>query len=326
MSVLAIAIPMVASSCADASLARAVVSAVTNRAPVIAAAGDIACDPADASFRGGAGTGYACEQQATADLLVGHGYTAVLPLGDNQYYCGSLAAYDASYDKSWGKVKSISHPVPGIHEYLTSPGSTGATGCDDSNAGAAGYFAYFGSAAGTPGQGWYSYDVGAWHLIALNTQCSRVGGCGAGSPQGKWLASDLAAHRGQCILAYWHIPLFSSGGYANSNSLPFWQMLYAAHADLVLDGNAHIYERFAPQSPIGVSDPENGITQITVGTGGGDHTGVGTPTAANSVIRNTASFGILAITLQPAAYSWRFIATAGSFTDSGSAVCHNATQ
>ena len=300
-------------------------SIVASGDPVIAAAGDIACDPLDASFNGGKGTVNACEQQATANLLVGHGYTAVLPLGDNQYYCGSLAAFDASYDKSWGQVKSISHPVPGIHEYVTTGSSRGATGCDSSNANAAGYFDYFGAAAGTPGQGWYSYDIGAWHLIALNTQCGEVGGCSATSPQGKWLAADLAAHPNQCTLAYWHIPLFSSGGYGNGNSLPFWQMLYAAGADIVLGGNAHIYERFSPQNPNGAPDPNNGITQFTVGTGGGDHTGLSTPTAANSVVRNTSSFGVLALTLHQSSYSWTFIPATGSLTDSGSASCHHGT-
>jgi len=240
--------------------------------PVIAAAGDIACDPASTNFNGGDGTTANCAEKATSNLLVGQGFAAVLSLGDNQYYCGSAAAFGASYDPTWGRVKSITHPVVGNHEYLTAPGTTAATGCDSSNAAAAGYFAYFGSAAGTLGQGYYSYDIGTWNLIALNSNCPDAGGCGATTPQGMWLAADLAAHPNQCLLAYWHIPLFSSGGRAASNSQQLWNQLYSAGADVVLNGHDHIYERFAPQSPAGLLDSANGIRQFTVGTGGADHT------------------------------------------------------
>jgi hypothetical protein len=290
--------------------------------PVIAAAGDIACDPADSHFNGGNGTATSCDQKATSNLLVGHGYSAVLSLGDNQYSCGSLAAYNAAYNSSWGRVKGTTHPVVGNHEYLTS-GSSTATGCNGSNAGAAGYFAYFGSAAGSPSQGYYSFDVGSWHLIALNSSCVQVGGCKASSPQGRWLAADLAAHQTQCILAYWHIPLFSSGGRANGGTRPLWQELYGAHADVVLNGHDHIYERFAPQSSSGAADPVNGIRQFTVGTGGANHTSIAS-VVANSVVRNTNSFGVLSLTLHPASYSWKFLPATGSFTDTGSAACHNA--
>jgi hypothetical protein len=293
--------------------------------PTIAAAGDISCDPANAHFNGGNGTGTYCAEMATSNLLANHGYAAVLPLGDNQYYCGSLAAYEASYDKSWGRVKAISHPVPGVHEYLTHGGSEPFTDCDSSNSNAAGYYAYFGAAAGTAGKGWYSYDVGAWHLIALNTQCTPAGGCSAKSPEGKWLAADLAAHANQCTIAYFHLPLFSSGGRSNPNSQAFWQILYAAHADVILDGDDHIYERFAPQSPTGASDPANGITEFTVGTGGANHTTIQGPIAANSVVRNNTSFGVLALTLHQSSYSWQFVAATGSFKDSGSASCHSAS-
>ncbi len=145
--------------------------------PVIAAAGDIACDPLNSHFNNGAGTGTYCAEKATANLLVGHGYSAVLSLGDNQYYCGSLSAYQQVYDNTWGQLKSITHPVPGNHEYLTSGGSqpSQTTGCDQSNLNGAGYFGYFGSAAGSPSAGYYSFNVGAWHLIALNTNCTQRG-------------------------------------------------------------------------------------------------------------------------------------------------------
>ena len=293
--------------------------------PVIAAAGDIACDPASTNFNGGNGTTANCAEKATSNLLVGQGFAAVLSLGDNQYYCGSAAAFGASYDPSWGRVKSITHPVVGNHEYLTAPGTTAATGCDSSNTGAAGYFAYFGSAAGASGQGYYSYDVGAWHLIALNSNCPDAGGCGPTSPQGLWLAADLAAHTSQCLLAYWHIPLFSSGGRASPNTQQLWNQLYAAHADVVLDGHDHIYERFAPQTPTGAADPTSGIRQFTVGTGGADHTSIAT-IAANSEVRDVTSYGILKMTLHQGSYDWAFQPATGSFTDSGSASCHNAAS
>jgi hypothetical protein len=286
--------------------------------PVIAAAGDIACDPASSAFHNGDGTSTACRQLYTSDLLVNASLSAVLDLGDNQYYCGGYQAFINSYDISWGRVKDITHPSVGNHEYLTS----GGTGCTTANAGAAGYFKYFGSAAGSPGQGYYSYDIGTWHLIVLNTQCSQVGGCSATSPQGQWLASDLAAHPNQCVLAYWHIPLFSSGGRANSNSKPFWQLLYNANADIVLDGHDHIYERFAPQDPNGNSDPARGIVQFTVGTGGANHTSI-TSTAKNSLVRNSNTFGVLMLTLHSDSYDWQFVPEAGkTFTDSGTGYCH----
>ncbi len=286
--------------------------------PVIAAAGDIACDPADVFFNGGNGTPTNCRQKDVSNLLVGKGLAAVLPLGDNQYYCGSLAAYNAVYDPTWGRVKSITHPVVGNHENLT----TGGTGCDSSNAQAAGYYRYFGAAAGLPSQGYYSYDIGAWHLVALNSNCSSVGGCSAKSPQGKWLSADLAAHPNQCTLAYWHIPAFSSGGRAGTSTLPFWSLLSAAHADVVLNGHDHIYERFAQQSPAGLADP-NGIREFIVGTGGANHTSLAS-LAANSEVTNTNTYGVLQLTLHSSSYDWSFAPAVGAFTDSGSTSCHAA--
>jgi hypothetical protein len=284
--------------------------------PVIAAAGDIACDPASASFHAGQGSGSTCRQLAVSNLLVAGHFSAVLALGDTQYECGGLAAFQQSYNLSWGRVKSITHPVVGNHEYLTS----GGTDCSPT-ANAAGYFQYFGAAAGSASKSYYSFNVGAWHLIALNSNCSQAGGCGPTSPQGKWLAADLASNNSICTLAYWHIPLFSSGGRASSNTLKLWQQLYAAHADLILDGHDHIYERFAPQTPAGVADPVNGIREITVGTGGANHTSLKT-LAANSVVTNTNSFGALELTLHATSYSWSFVPAVGSFKDSGSAACN----
>ncbi|HEY4634843.1 MAG TPA: hypothetical protein VIH00_13085, partial [Candidatus Limnocylindrales bacterium] len=277
--------------------------------PVIAAAGDIACDPASSSFNDGNGTSNNCHMQATAALL-SPDLAAVLPLGDNQYYCGSLDAFLASYDLSWGAAKAISRPAVGNHEYLTHGGSGGSTGCDDTNAGAAGHFAYFGQAAGSPGAGYYSFDVGAWHLIALNSNCSSAGGCGSTSPQGRWLAADLAANPAVCTLAYWHIPLFSSGGRASSNSKSFWTQLYAAGADVVLSSHDHIYERFARQTPSGQADPVAGIREFVVGTGGANHTSMST-VKPNSEVRDSTTYGVLRLTLHATSYDWQFVPEAG---------------
>jgi len=264
--------------------------------PVIAAAGDIACDPANSVFNNGNGNSNACRQKFTSDLLVNAGFAAVLPLGDVQYFCGGYDAFLQSYDLSWGRVKSITHPVVGNHEYLTTtdPASGVGTGCDPSNQGAAGYFNYFGSAAGDPSQGYYSYDIGTWHLIALNSNCGDAGGssgtgCGPNSSQGKWLEADLAAHSNFCTLAYWHVPLFSSGGRAETKTRDIWQILYNHGADLILNGHDHIYERFAPQAPNGVLDNAGGMREFIVGSGGANHTQLDTtkPFPANSELRNT---------------------------------------
>ena len=285
---------------------------------MIAAAGDIACDPTNGDFNDGNGTAQECRQRATADVIRSIGPNAVLPLGDDQYYCGGYSAFQQSYDRSWGAFKSITHPSVGNHEYLTS----GGTDCNAGNAGANGYFTYFGAAAGQRGQGYYSYNVGSWHLIALNSNCSDAGGCTASSPQGQWLANDLATHRNFCTLAYWHIPLYSSGGRANQNSFPFWQLLYANNADLVLTGHDHTYERFAPQTPNATVDNARGLREFVVGTGGANHTSFVT-SAANSEVRNADTFGVLKVTLHPTSYTWQFIPEAGqSFSDSGTTSCH----
>jgi calcineurin-like phosphoesterase family protein len=286
--------------------------------PVIAAAGDIACDPASASFNNGEGNPSSCRQKYTSDLLMDTDLAAVLPLGDVQYECGGYQAFLQSYDPSWGRVKSISHPVIGNHEYLTS----GGTDCTSDNTGAAGYFRYFGSAAGDPSQGYYSYDIGTWHLVALNSNCEDAGGCGDGSPQAMWLVSDLVAHPNRCTLAYWHIPLFSSGGRTAINTQLIWQILYNNDVDVILNGHDHIYERFAPQAPDGTLDTDRGIREFVVGTGGSNLTEIET-IAANSELHNNDTYGILKLTLHPASYDWQFVPEVGkTFTDSGTGKCH----
>src|SRR3954447_16686344 len=279
--------------------------------PVIAAAGDIACDPADRSFNGGAGTATECRQAATSDLLVGAGLTAVLPLGDEQYQSGVLSAFEQSYAPSWGRVKPFSRPVVGNHEYQT--------------ANAADYFTYFGAAAGDPARGYYSFDVGAWHLIALNGNCAHVGGCRAGSAQEQWLRADLAAHPAACTLAYWHQPRFNSGRHGpDAVYTAFWQALYDFRADVVLNGHDHIYERFALQDPQGAATPLS-IRQFTVGTGGRSHYSI-VSIQPNSEVRNADTFGVLQLTLRAGSYDWSFRPEAGkAFTDTGSETCHRGT-
>ncbi len=214
---------------------------------------------------------------------------------------------------------SITHPSVGNHEYLTS----GGTGCDSTNTNAAGYFTYFGSRAGTQGQGYYSYDIGTWHLIALNSNCGNAGGCSASSPQGQWLTADLAAHHNMCTLAYWHIPVWSSGGRASSNMLTLTTILYNNNADLILDAHDHLYERFAPQDPSSNLDLARGIRSFVVGTGGANHTSFTTTIFPNSEVRNDKTFGVLKLTLHPSSFDWNFVPVPGqTFTDSGTQNCH----
>jgi hypothetical protein len=283
--------------------------------PVIAAAGDIACDPASTSFFGGAGTSTACRQRYVSDLLTSGGLARVLTLGDNQYEDATLSKFMQSYNPSWGRVKSVTRPAIGNHEYQASTT-------------AAGYFDYFNGSgvatgsAGARGAGYYSYDVGAWHLIELNSNCSKVA-CSAGSAQEQWLKADLASHPAACTLAYWHHPLFSSGEHGNTTATqPLWTALYNAHADVVLNGHDHDYERFAPQTPAGAADATRGIREFVVGTGGTSQRALGT-IKPNSQVRNTGDYGVLKLTLHATGYAWSFSPAAGdSFTDSGSASCH----
>jgi acid phosphatase type 7 len=273
--------------------------------PVIAVSGDIACDPTASNVSGASLS--TCQQTRTSNQLLAGNYAAVLTVGDNQYNDGTLSAYNTVFDPSWGRVKAIMKPVPGNHEYNIP--------------GASGYYAYFGALAGDPTKGYYSYNIGSWHLVALNSNCLAVGGCGAGSPQEQWLRADLASNPATCTLAYWHHPRFSSGSTHGSNTATadLWKALSDHGAEVILAGHVHNYERFAPQTSTGVSDP-NGIRQFIVGTGGKSHYGFGTP-IANSEARDATSFGILEMTLRPAGYSWRFLPATGSFTDSGTASC-----
>lgn len=261
----------------------------TASCPRIAAAGDIAGD----------GNG----DEITARLVEGLGPTAVLTTGDNAYPDGAAAEYAAFYEPTWGRFKSITRPTPGNHEYHTP--------------GAAGYFGYFGAAAGPSGRGYYSFDLGDWHLIALNSEIPA----GTGSEQLAWLRSDLAATSARCVLAYWHRPRFSAGAYPDDATLaPFWQALYDAGAEVVLNGHDHNYQRYSLLDPAGNADATRGLRQFLIGTGGRSHY----PLAADArrAAGTSGVFGVLELTLRRDAYAWRFVAEPGSsYTDSGSGAC-----
>lgn len=262
-------------------------------APVLVGAGDIAYD----SRRDD-------ETAKLLDTIPG----IVFTLGDNAYLDGKSEEFQKYYEPTWGRHKARTFPAIGHHEY----GVPGAYG----------YHQYFGPIAGDPGLAYYSYDLGDWHIIVLNSICERMGDCRIDSTQGKWLQADLAANPGICTLAYFHDPLFSS---SSDNAYPgvqdFWRLLYNAEVDVILNGHAHNYERFALQNPDGQADPGRGIRQFVIGTGGRSFSTFDAP-APNSEARETGTAGVLKLTLHPTSYDWEFVPIAGeSFTDSGSADC-----
>jgi len=236
----------------------------------------------------------------------------VFNVGDNAYPDGTASEFLNCYEPTWGRHKARTRPSLGNHDYHTPR--------------AAGYFGYWGDRGGEPGKGYYSYAAGAWHVVVLNSNCKEAGGCEAGSPQEQWLRADLKAHRTRCTVAYWHHPLFSSGKKPehalNPAVRPFWQALYEAGAELILNGHEHNYERFALQDPSGRPDPEHGIRQIVVGTGGKGLNPL--PNAfPNSEVRNDHTVGVLKLALHADSYDWEFIPISGqSFSDFGSGRCH----
>ena len=240
----------------------------------------------------------------TAALLDSIPGGVVFSTGDSAYFHGSIEDYQTCYNPSWGRHKERTRPAPGNHDYETP--------------GAAGYFAYFGDSAGPPGLGYYSYRLGSWHIIALNSEISAF----PGSPQIEWLRADLTANPSLCTLAYFHTPVFGSG--ANGGNLQMqaaWRVLYEFGADVVINGHNHSYERFAPQDPDGGNDLARGIREFVAGTGGAELTGF-PRIRANSEARS-ATWGVLKLTLRTIGYNWQFVPVAGeSFSDSGSASCH----
>lgn len=248
--------------------------------------------------------------EATATLLdtIGGG---VFTLGDNAYSSGTSTEFTNCYGPTWGRasIKDRTRPAPGNHDY----GTVGATG----------YYGYFGTAAGDPTKGYYAYDAGTWRVYVLNSNCSIIA-CAAGSAQEQWLRGDLAANPRACVVAMWHHPRFSSGTSHGSSTTvqALYQALYEYNAEIVLSGHEHNYERFAPQTATGVADAARGIVEFVVGTGGVGHYAFGTP-IANSVVRNSTSFGVLRLALSANAWSFQFLPVAGqTFTDSGSGTCH----
>jgi acid phosphatase type 7 len=274
--------------------------------PVVVAAGDIACDPLAKSFEAGEGTPERCRQGHTAALVEALEPDAVLALGDLQYEYGRYRKYQQSYHPSWGRFREITHPAPGGEE--DGPGRSG-------------YRRYWGARAAPAGLLWYSFDVGGWHVVSLNSNCPGVSSCDAGSPQEQWLRADLAANSKACTLAFWHEPRYSSAGQSATKMTAIWQALYDAGAELVLSGDAHNYERFHPLNPIGGLDQARGIRQFVVGTGGESLRGF-RKRLIGSVARNARTFGVLKLTLHKRSYDWRFVPEPGGrFSDSGSAKC-----
>jgi hypothetical protein len=262
---------------------------------VLTGAGDIA----DCTLAGAA---------RTSDLLLRE-TGSIFTVGDNAYDDGSAANYNDCYAPTWGRVLGRTIlPTAGNHDWTTP--------------GAAGYRAYFGSAATPQGVTWYSTDLGAWHVVVLDSDCFNVGGCDAKSPQGQWLRKDLAASTAHCTLAIWHQPRFSSGEHGNDPEVgPFWDQLHAAQAELIINGHDHDYERFAPQDSSGKVQRPGGIREIVVGTGGAELRSFKAQ-AANSEFRQAGVWGVLRLTLHPANYDWEFLPADGEIADSGSTPCH----
>ena len=259
----------------------------------------------------GAGDIASCDSdgdEKTAKLLDNISGT-VFTAGDNVYERGRLQEFVRCFAPSWGRHKARMRPSPGNHDYLTKDGQ--------------GYFTYFGAAAGEPSKGYYSYDLGAWRVIVLNSNCTDVGGCHTGSPQEQWLRAELKDHSEFCTLAYWHHPRFSSGPHGNAPAVgPFWDALHEADVELIVNGHDHLYERFAPQAPDGSLDSDRGIRQFTVGTGGRSLYSV-KRLKRNSVFRSATTFGVLKLTLRASGYFWQFVAApSGKVLDKGESSCH----
>ncbi|MEP7286866.1 MAG: metallophosphoesterase [Chloroflexota bacterium] len=261
--------------------------------PVLIGAGDIASCGLDGD-------------EQTAKLLDQIDGT-VMAIGDNVYASGSAEEFKKCYGPSWGRFKKRTRPAPGNHDYVT--------------VNAQGYFDYFGKLAGPGTLGYYSYNLGAWHIVSLNSNIdARVV-----STQGKWLRADLEANRTRCTLAYWHHPVFSSAEVPDLNQYvpQLWTLLYEYGVDVVVNGHIHYYERLEPLNPLGEHDLKRGIREFIVGTGGATlNKTVGEKANPNSVVRDNSTWGVIKFTLHPTSYDWEFIPVAGgTFHDSGSATC-----
>jgi acid phosphatase type 7 len=267
---------------------------------VLLAAGDIAeCDRLG--------------DEATAELLDAYPDATIATLGDNAYPEGTLQQFVECYEPSWGRHKERTRPAVGNHDHSTKD--------------AAGHFEYFGEAAGEFDKYYYGYDLGDWHVVVLNSDCWRVGGCNPDDPQGQWLEEELAASPAQCTLAYWHRPPFSSGRYGDRKDTarvqPLWEMIYDMGVDVLLTGHEHSYERFAPMNGSGERDDERGVRLFVVGTGGGNLRNFAGDPLPTTEVRNSETWGVLKLTLKSAGYDWEFVPVeGGTFADSGSGSCH----
>jgi len=264
--------------------------------PVLIGAGDIS----------NSGNGDTITAALINNVLAANQSAQVFTAGDNAYDSGTLTEYNTTYDPTWGAFKSATHPAPGNHEYNTS--------------GATGYYGYFGAVAGPSGRGYYSYDLGSWHVVSLNSEVAMS----VGSAQETWLRSDLAASTKPCTLAYWHQPLYTSGANhaPNPATRPLFQALYDANADVVVTGHNHQYERFAPMNATGGLDATRGIREFVAGMGGASHYSFGT-IQPNSEARNSDTYGVLKFTLHANSYDWQFVPEAGkTYADSGTTSCH----
>ena len=286
---------------------------------VVAVAGDIACDPNSRGFHGN--NPELCQHRRTDDLLAEA--DAVLVPGDIQYNNATLTKFNRSYDPTWGQFASITYPSPGNHEYR------------DPSGGARGYFEYWaskGRPTGGAGSGYYSFDLGSWHIVSLNTSdgdndvCQVGPSCAEGSLQNDFLEQDLAATDKSCVAAVWHDPLYNSGvGHGNENTIEsraFWEDLYQARGDLVFNGHEHNYQRYAKQTPLGQATPD-GIREFIVGTGGRSLRGFLDQKDPNFEF-GAQEFGVLFVTLGVDSYSWRFVNVDGTVVDSGGPVPCNA--
>jgi hypothetical protein len=376
---LAVSVAAVAAAVSGSVVAAGVFSGSDNpwpyqaqsRSPVLAAVGDISCQPGSpvekekpSDVCSGDATRNAA-QTATANQIEQMQPDLVAILGDEQYQAGRYQDFLGSFDHTYGAFKFLQRPAPGNHEFYTSHGEAS----DDGD----GYFDYYngyqlnadsspvvdtftgtdGSAftqprprplgqAGDTGDGWYSYDLGSWHIISLNIECAvEPGGCSTTGTwfanETSWLAHDLAADHAQCTLAYWHQPTFNASE-AGPSSLEgqtadaWWQLLYAHGADVVLNGHDHVYARFAPMSPSGKLDPRRGIREFIVGTGGESLDTLNDPPTPNLQAATDQYYGVMKLTLDHDSYSWDFesalvnpsapAGTPPSYSDTGSAACH----
>jgi len=308
---------------ARASVARA--TAPVTGDPVITAVGDLACGTDDPNYNGGAGNATNCaERRVSNQMLTDTTVDTFLGLGDFQYTCGIATDWAASYTPTWGRFNSITEPVAGNHEYQTGKDPYGVT-CPSTNNTAANYFNYFGAAASPSTAGHYSFNLGSWHLIALNANCAKSAaqGCAATSTQTQWLQNDLAFNAQPCIMAFWHQPYFQ-GNTAGAQTVyqPWWNLLYAAGADVVLNGHIHNYQRFGLLNPSGQADP-NGIREVIVGTGG-ESLGPLPKTASPSPQFRLKTFGYLRMVLHPTGYDGQFYDSTGVLKDSFSGTCHSS--